>query len=106
MPSLTYQYSDIEIIIGHGCYHAIRPLEVHGDNNRNSPLSAEIQEKFIEWHTGLPILGRLTIFDTPVDQIELHMFGDSSQNVFCSVAFLRGRSVVTNEAKFFCFQKN
>ena len=69
----------------------------------DEPLSAKLQEKFIEWHTLLPILGRLTIsrcfFDTPVDQIELHMFGDSSQDVFCSVAFLRGRSVVTNEAK-------
>ena len=70
----------------------------------------EFQEKFIEWHTGLPILGRLTIsrcfFDTPVDQMELHIFGDSSQDKFCSVVFLRGRSVVTNETKIaFVFGK-
>ena len=76
----------------------------------DEPLSRELQGKFIEWHTTLPILGRLTIsrcfFDTPVDQIELHMFGDSSQDVFCSVAFLHGRSVVTNESKIaFVFGK-
>ena len=60
----------------------------------NEPLSGELQEKFKEWHTGLPTLGRLTIsrrfFDTPVDQTELNMFGDSSQDVFCTVVFLRG----------------
>ena len=66
----------------------------------------KFKKKFIKWHTGLPVLGRLTIFDTPVDQIELHMFGDSSQDVFCSVAFLRGRSVVTNEGKIFFFGKD
>ena len=62
-----------------------------------------LKKKFIEWHTGLLILGRITIshcfFDIPGDQLELHIFGDSSQDVFCSVAFLRGRSVVTNENK-------
>ena len=61
-------------------------------------LSGEIQEKFIERHTLLPTLGRLKtsrcFFDIPVDQVELHIIGDSSQDVFCSVAyFARLRSL-------------
>ena len=51
--------------------------------------------KFLEWHSGLHLLGSLTIsrsyFTEPLDRIELHMFGDSSQDVFCAVAFLRAR---------------
>ena len=41
----------------------------------------------------LPILGELKIprFDFPVDEVELHKFGDSSLDVFCSVAFLRAQ---------------
>ena len=31
------------------------------------------------------------LFHRAVDQIELHMFGDSSQDVFCAVGFLRAR---------------
>ena len=30
-------------------------------------------------------------FDFPVDEVELHMFGDGSLDVFCSVAFLRAQ---------------
>ena len=30
-------------------------------------------------------------FSAPVDWVELHMFGDSSEEVFCAVAFLRAR---------------
>ena len=55
----------------------------------------DTRDKFLEWHSGIPLLGQLTIprcyFTEPVDQIELHMFGDSSQDVFCAVGFLRGR---------------
>ena len=73
-------------------------------------MSIELQENFREWHTGLPTLGRLKIsrcfFDTPVDQIERQIFGYSSQYVFCQVAFLRGSSAITYEAKFaFVFGK-
>ena len=56
----------------------------------DEPLSGEFYETFTEWPTGLPIRGRLTVsrcfFDTPVDQIELHVVG---QDVSCSVAFRR-----------------
>ena len=45
-------------------------------------LPEDMRDKFLEWHSGLPLLGQLTItrcyFTEPVDQIELHMFGDSS----------------------------
>ena len=56
-------------------------------------LPEEIRDKFLEWHSGLPLLGQLTIlrcyFTEPVVQIELHMFGDSSQDVFSAFGFLR-----------------
>ena len=55
-------------------------------------LPQNMRYNFLEWHSGLRLLGRLTIprcyFTEPVDQIELHMFGDSSQDVFCAVGFL------------------
>ena len=58
-------------------------------------LPVDTRDNFLEWHSGLPLLGQLTIprcyFTEPVDQIELHMFGDSSQDVFCAVGFLRAR---------------
>ena len=58
-------------------------------------LPEDIRDKFLEWHSGLPLLGQLAIprcyFTESVDQIELHMFSDSSQDVFCAVEFLRAR---------------
>ena len=55
-------------------------------------MPEDIRSQFLEWHSGLPLLGQLTIprcyFTEPVDQTELHMFGDSSQDVFCAVGFL------------------
>ena len=58
-------------------------------------LQEDIRNKFLEWHSGLPLNGQLTIprcyFTEPVYQIELHVFGGSSQGVFCAVGFLRAR---------------
>ena len=58
-------------------------------------MTEDIRDKFLEWYSGLPLLGQLTIprcyFTELVDQIELHMFGDSSQDVFCAVGFLCAR---------------
>ena len=58
-------------------------------------MREDIRDKFLEWHFSLPLLGQLTIprcyFTEPVDQIELHMFGDSSRDVFCAFGFLRAR---------------
>ena len=42
VPSLTYPYSDMEMILGHVCYHAIRPLDNHGDKNCNSPFAPRL----------------------------------------------------------------
>ena len=61
----------------------------------DDPLPIELCRRFTEWHSGLPVLGELIItrcyFDFPVDEYELHMFGDSSLDVLCSVAFLRAQ---------------
>ena len=58
-------------------------------------MPEDIGNKFPEWHSGLPLIGQLTIFrcylTEPVDQTELHIFGDSWQDVFCAVGFLRAR---------------
>ena len=54
-------------------------------------LPIELCRRFTEWHSGLPVLEQLKIarcyFDLPVDEVELHMFGDSSVDFLCSVAF-------------------
>ena len=68
------------------------------------------KDKFLEWHSGLPLLRQLTIprcyFTEPVDQIELHMFGDSSQDVFCAVRFLRARLSSSHKTQIsFIFDK-
>ena len=73
-------------------------------------LPEDIRDKFLEWHSGLPLLWQLTIprcyFTEPVDQIELHMFGDSSQDVFCAVGFLRARLASSHKTQIsFIFGK-
>ena len=61
-------------------------------------LLDEILTKFIEWSKEFPTLGKIEIprsyFEGSVKSLELHMFGDSSKEVFSAVAFLRGK--VTN----------
>ena len=56
-------------------------------------LPQEIKKQLLEWHSRLHLLGSLTIprsyFTETFDRIKLHMFVDSSQDVFCAVAFLR-----------------
>ena len=56
------------------------------------------------------MLGSLTIthsyFTEPFDRIELHTFGDSSQDVFCAVAFLRARLASSHQTELaFVFGK-
>ena len=64
----------------------------------------DIRDNFLEWHSGLPFLGQMTIlqcyFTEPVDQTDLHMFGDSSQDVFCAVGFLRARLSSSTKLKY------
>ena len=71
-------------------------------------LPTDIAQRISEWILELPRLSEMAIprsyFPVDVDQIELHVFGDSSQEVFSAVAFLRGRPcVVTNASPFLSF---
>ena len=73
-----------------------RPSEQQWDNN----LPDNVCKKFLEWAEVLPYLSEITIprcyFHGSMDSVELHVFGDSSQDVFSAVAFLRAR-VSSNE---------
>ena len=58
-------------------------------------LPEDIVAMFLDWSSELGTLKELVIprsyFQQNVECSELHMFGDSSQDVFCAVAFLRGK---------------
>ena len=58
-------------------------------------LPDHIAEKFLEWSEELTRLTGITIprsyFEGPLAKVELHIFGESSQDVFSAVAFLRGK---------------
>ena len=71
-------------------------------------LSTDTAQKITEWINKLPRLSEMTIprryFPVDVDQSELHVFGDSPQEVFSAVAFLRGKLCVdTNGNPFLSF---
>ena len=70
---------------------------------RDYDLPEKNKKQFLEWHSGLPLLGSLRIpssyFTEPFDRIELHLFGDSSQDVFCAVSFLRGRLTSSHQTE-------
>ena len=58
-------------------------------------LPIEMMNTFKVWSSDLPNLSNLTIprsfFSGAFDQLELHVFGDSSQDVFSSVTFHRAK---------------
>ena len=58
-------------------------------------LSEELTEELLHWSKALPELSTLELqrcyFSEPVESLELHVFGDSSKEVFGAVAFLRSR---------------
>ena len=58
-------------------------------------LQQDIVQRFLVWSADLPKLENIKIprsyFSGPFDNIELHMFGDSSQDIFSAIAFLRTR---------------
>ena len=61
-------------------------------------------QRFLVWSADLPKLETIKIprsyFSGPFDNIELHMFGDSSLDIFSAVAFLRARvKTPTGEGK-------
>ena len=63
----------------------------------NDNLPDDIVTKFLEWSKELSSLNEINIprsyFRQTVETIELHVFGDSSQDAFSAVAFLRGKLV-------------
>ena len=76
----------------------------------DNDLPDEIKKQFLEWHSVLHLLGFLTkprsYFTEPFVRIELHMFDDSSQDVFCAVAFLRARPASSHQTELaFVFGK-
>ena len=58
-------------------------------------LPDDMIDRFSAWSSDLPKLGNLTVarsfFSGEFDSTELHVFGDSSQEVFSAVAFLRSK---------------
>ena len=58
-------------------------------------LPQDMVQRFLVWSADLPKLENIKIprsyFSGPLDNTELHMFGDSSQDFFSAVAFLRAR---------------
>ena len=68
--------------------------------HRDEELPKDTVERFLEWSVELPKLAEITIprnyFSGNFEHLELHMFGDSSQEVFSPDAFLRAR--VTNSS--------
>ena len=67
---------------------------IHGQH-WDDELPIDIKTKFFAWHSGLPSLGKLKLkrsyFTAPVECVESHIFGDSSEEIFCGVIFLRAR---------------
>ena len=62
-------------------------------------LPQNMVQRFLVWSADLPKLENTKIprsyFSEPFDNIELHKFGDSSQDIFSAVAFLRARVKTT-----------
>ena len=63
-------------------------------------LPPDIVTKFLDWTQELPALSDIAIartyFQGKVEALELHIFGDSSQEVFSAVVFLRGKVISGN----------
>ena len=63
-------------------------------------LPKDTVDRFLAWCIELPRLAEITIprsyFSGPFQHLELHMFGDSSQDVFSAVGFLRAQVTCTS----------
>ena len=58
-------------------------------------LPQDMVQRYFVWSAELPKLENIEIprsyFSAPLDSIELHMFGDSFQDILSAVAFLRAQ---------------
>ena len=63
-------------------------------------LPKDTVDRFLAWCVELPRLAEITIprsyFSGPFQHLELHMFGDSSQDAFSAVGFLRAQVTCTS----------
>ena len=63
-------------------------------------LPKDTVDRFLAWCDELPRLAEITLprsyFSGPFQHLELHMFGDSSQDVFSAVGFLRAQVTCTS----------
>ena len=63
-------------------------------------LPKDIVDRFLAWCVELPQLAEITIprsyFSGPFQHLDLHMFGDGSQDVFSAVGFLRAHVTCTS----------
>ena len=68
--------------------------------NWDAPLPTEMTQEFLSWSDALPLLNDIQIkrpyFESEPDEVELHVFGDSSRLAFGAVVFLRGRLTEVN----------
>ena len=62
---------------------------------RDDELPSDLVTKFVEWSKELPTLSDITFpgayFVGEIEALELHLFGENSQDVFSAVAFLRAK---------------
>ena len=69
-------------------------------HNWDDQLPKDTVDRFFAWCVELPQLAKITIprkyFSEPFQQFELHMFGDSLQDVFSAVGFLRAQETCTS----------
>ena len=61
----------------------------------DTELTVEHAQQFVAWHQCLAELGQISTprryFPFTPDSVELHVFGDASQEAFCAVAFVRAQ---------------
>ena len=76
------------------------------DQQWDEVLSEELTEEFLHWSKALPEVSTLELqrcyFSEPVESHELHVFGDSSKEVFAAVAFLRARQKSDGSTQLAC----
>ena len=75
-----------------------------GPQNWDNEIPEDIRKMFLKWHSDIPHLGQLAIprcfFLRPVDQIELHMIRNSSQDPSVRLGFCVHEPRVRTKLKY------